>query len=400
MQKATKSSKVAWRAAIGLVLLGGCGDGPGATGTVDMASGGPLPELVGQAVVVAGDFTSPLGSLSTVKLSDRSVRKSIDTSLDSDSVVRASGGKVWVLSRTKGVLRIYDPAADYKNPVEILTGDSMVKHDLTDPTDVLPVAGTSRAYLALYTNDAAHAVGVVDTTRPNDGVVKWIAVPAALKSPLPRPTQLWACGSLVYVLLEDLDLMFALTGPGRIAVIDTATDKLVEDGKANVFTLAGSNPGSGFPYGMARLGEACDDVVVAAAGDLSGKTMELGGIERVDLAARASKGMLVLGSDLKGNIGSISVATPHLLYAVVGAFPNKVIAFDPTDKKVLGDVLGPANFIPFVQVSPDGKAVLAGVNGSTMGQAAAGLYVAAADGKPIAGPPLTFDQPPYGISFF
>ena len=367
----------------------------GAETPADITMPGPT-----QAVLVAGDFNSPLGSLSTMSLADRSLKKNLDTSIDSDSIVRAYNGKVYVLGRLKGTLRIYDPAAGFTKPVEIVTGDGMVPHDKTDPTDVLAIPASSKLYVALYTNDANHAVGVIDSTRPGDGVVKWIAVPASAKTDLPRPTQLWFCGPLVYVLLEDLDKQFALTGPGRIAIIDPRTDKLVEDGQPNVITLMGNNPGGGFPYGMTRMGAGCDDVLVSAAGDLSGKTMDMGGIERVDLTMRKSSGLLFTGTDLKGNLGSITAASPHLLYAVVGSFPNKVVALDPTDKKVLGDVLGPASFIPFVQVTPDGKQVFIGINSGMMGGTSAGLYAAPADGMKITSMPTVLDQPPYGIAFF
>ena len=43
---------------------------------------------------------------------------------------------------------------------------------------------------------------------PAKGVVKWIAVPRA-GSTLARPNDLYLCGTLVYVTLEDLDKNYA-----------------------------------------------------------------------------------------------------------------------------------------------------------------------------------------------
>jgi hypothetical protein len=350
------------------------------------------------AVVITNAFPSPVGGLNTVKLSDRSTMKGIDNTLDSDSVVRAFGGKVYVLFRTKGVMRVYDPAAGFAKPVEMVTGDGTVAHDKTDPTDAYAIPGTTRVYVAMYANDAAHAIGILDVAQPAKGVIGWIALPPTTKSMKPRATVLWPCNGLVYAFLEDLDDKFALTGNGRVAVIDPAKDALVSDGKPATFGLSGTNPAGGFPYGVARFGTACDDVLVSDAGDLSGMSMDLGGIERVDLAARQSKGLLLTGADLKGNPGALAVVSSTLGYLVAGSFPNKVIAFDPTAKKVLGDVLGPADYIPFVQVSPDMQ-VFVGINGSS-GKPGAGLYVAPADGKPITATPISFDQPPYTIAFF
>lgn len=393
------------------LALAACGDSSPTASTSDlagpdlvmtapgdaMADAGPPSATT--AVVISGSFPAPFGTVATVALSGHAAQKGIDNTIDTDTVVRAFAGKVYALLRTRGLLRIYDPAKGFASPVDIVTGDGAIAHQKTDPTDVLPIPSTTRVYVAAYNNDAAHAIGVIDTAQPAQGVTQWIALPASAKSSLPRPTELWWCNGLVYAVLEDLDDHYALTGPGRIAVIDPTRNALVTDGKAQVIALQGQNPAGGFPFGVTPVGAACDDVLVADAGDLSGQGADLGGIERVDLTNRVSKGLVVRGSDLKANVGAIAAAGPHCLYAVLGSDSNKVVAIDPTTKTVLRDVLGPATYVPFVQVSPDHQ-VFVGVNAAADKQAAVGLYIGPADCSAITGAPVALDQPPYGISFF
>ena len=394
----------------------GCGDNGTAMMTpADMALPGISMDLKpenadlghGPGATTAVVTTSSLmtfGALNTVRLADKTVTKQIDTTLDQDNAVEAQGGKVLVLDRTHGSLRVYDPGAAFKSPIEIATGDMTAPNGKSNPHDAVLVPATSKIYVAMYGNDADHAVGLVDTTQPAKGVLKWIAVPKA-GSPLPRANNLYFCGPYVYVVLEDLDAMYGVTGPGRIAVIDPKTDALVMD--TPIITLAGKNPGSGTQFAITQADPkagSCDLVLVANGGDFNvPKAPNGGGIEVVDLTRRKSLGLLLTDKDLGGDPGSISTVNANLAYAIINNadFTQKVVAIDPMNKKVLGDVFGPSGFLTFAQASPDGQLFVGAAKGDmAKGQPAIGLYVGPADGMKLSATAIDLGQAPYAVSFY
>lgn len=363
--------------------------------------GGPNTQPTTAVVTSSSLMTS--GSINTIALADKAPKKALDTTIDQDNLVRAAAGRVYVVDRTHGTIRIYDPAT-WKNPVEIVTGDMTAPHEMSNPHDVLPVPASSKLYVALYNNDADHAVGVLDAAQPMKGVVKWIAVPKA-GTPLVRANNLYFCGPYVYVVLEDLDENFAVTGNGRIAVIDPATDKLDASG-TNVITLAGKNPGGGAADGITRanpMGGSCDLVLVADSGDYTKPIPNGGGVEQVDLTRRKSNGFLVTDADLKGAPGTVTSASATLAYVILNNpdFTNNVVAINPQDKKVIGSVLGPAGFVGFAVVSPDGQLFAGVTRGDTKkGQPAAAVYIGAADGKMLPAMGIDLGQAPYAIAFY
>jgi hypothetical protein len=275
---------------------------------------------------------------------------------------------------------------------------------MSNPHDVLPIPSSSKLYVALYNNDADHSIGVVDSTKPMMGVVKWIPIPKA-GSRSPRANNLYFCGPMVYVVVEDLDDMFAVTGPGRIIVIDPRTDALDTSMMPNVITLTGKNPGGGAQDGIVPVDpKSCDQVLVADNGEFGKPLPADGGIELVDLTRRLSKGFVVTDSDLMGGPGTIASASPTVAYTIVNNpdFTTSVVALDPTNKKVLGKVFGPAGFIAFAQVSPDDQLFVGVAHGDTMkGEPGTGVYVGPANGMmlPSMGA-IDLGQAPYAISFY
>jgi hypothetical protein len=387
----------------------------GAVAPDDLAGMTPPPVATTAVVTTSSlNFMGGGGSINTVRLADKMPTHSVkggnalDTSIDVDNVVRAAGGKVYVLDRTHGSLRIYDPSQMWMNPVEIATGDATASHDTSDPADVIPGPAGTKLYVALYGNDAAHAVGVIDPSQPGMGVVKWIAIPVA-GSPLVRASGFWSCGPSLYVLLGDLDAAFKVTGTGRIAVIDPGADTV-----SGVIMLQGTNPGVGLGQAIASAAgpapAACDVVLVAHAGDFNqmDPTKKGGGIELVDLTGRKSMGMVLSTLDLGGGpmsmgatANSISTASPTLAYAVINlpSFSQQVLVIDPSAKKVLG--MSPVTMtVAFAQVTPDGKQLYVGVENGMMGGPGAGLYIVDATNTITLSGPIDLGQASYGVSFY
>ena len=116
------------------------------------------------------------GALSAVKLDDKSVTRAFDTTVDQDNLIKVVGRTAYVLNRGIGSLLLYD-AVRFGKPIEIPTGDGEVDKATAFPQDLLPVAGTTRIYVSFFGNDAAHALGVLDTNEPTRGVVRWITLP-------------------------------------------------------------------------------------------------------------------------------------------------------------------------------------------------------------------------------
>ena len=378
---------------VGLLLFTGC-DRPGPGQNPD--AGG----VTGFALVTTASFTSapPSGALGTVRLEDRQVTRAIDTTLDADNGVRCEGGRCYVLDRSRGTVRIYDPAAAFRAAVEIRTGDTTYPAAQSNPHDVLPIPGTAKLYTVLYNNRAAQALGVIDSTRPSLGVTRFIALPQATYDSDGRPeaNNLYLCEGLVYVTLEYLDSanFFPPTGTGRIVVVDPARDEVVGE-----IPLAGENPVS-----LEAVGSDCRRVLVANAAQQFGAATGQGGLEMVDLGQHRSLGVVALDTALGGHPNSLTVISSTLGYAVLNLedFTSKVVAFQPTTGALLGDVAGPAGYIPFVGRTPAGSEIYVGVNSGDPeeGQLAPGLYIGQADGNRISPTPIDLGQSPSALSFY
>ena len=384
---------------VGLLLFTGC----------DRSGSGESPDAggsIGFALVTTASYTStpPSGALGTVRLEDRRVATAIDTTLDADNDVRCAGGHCYVLDRTHGTVRIYDPAAGFRNAVEIRTGDTSFPAAQSNPHDALPIPGTSKLYVVLYNNRAAQALGVIDSDSApaGQGVMRFVALPQAAGDAdgRPEPNNLYFCQGLVYVTLEDLDTgspNYAPTGPGRIVAVDPGRDEVVAE-----IQLAGDNP-----VALAALtddGSDCRRVLVADGSLQFGAATGRGGIEEVDLGQRRSIRMVALDTALGGHPGSVTLISSTLGYAVLNLadFTSKVVAFQPTTGALLGDVAGPAGYIPFVQRTPAGREIYVGVNSGDPGngQFAPGLYIGPADGSRLVATPIDLGQSPNAISFY
>jgi hypothetical protein len=353
------------------------------------------PPQATTAAVTTADFTAGTGTLGTVALAPaHTVTKALDTTLAADNGARYTGGKLLVIGRdmANGTVRVYDPKNNFANPVEIKTGPN------SNPHDVVVIPSKSTAYVTLYNNMAAQAVGVIDLANPSAGVTKSIMLPTAAADTdgTPEASDVYLCGQYVYVTLQDLDMNFAPTGPGRIAAIDTTTDAL--DTKMGIIQLAGPNPN-----GVARDGTGCDKILVSDSGNQFGATDGTGGIERVDLTARKTLGLVIKDTDLGGHPNGVSEAKPTLAFAVLSVnmgASSRAVAIDPSGAKLLGPVLGDASYIAFAQVTPDGTQLFVGIASGLMTGPGPGVYVGPADGSMLPMTALDLGQAPNAIAFF
>jgi hypothetical protein len=376
-----------------------------AAGCTDTTTSPFVPTGSFAVVTTSGGFGAG-GAVNTVRLSDKTIFTGLDTTIDQDNAVRVANSKAYVLNRTPGSLFVYDTTS-WKNPVEIETGDATQAHNKSNPQDVLAVPGSTKLYVSMMGFDGAHAVGVLDSALPQKGVIRWIAIAnaAADKDGNPEATSLYYCQGRVYVLLQDLDQMtFSPSGNGRIASIDVTSDTVL-----GYVQLQAQNP-----YAIAQASMTdCNQVLVADSGPYGLAPDGTAGIERVSLASSASLGLLFKDTDIAGRPSTVSVRSQTLAFSAIyfdlqptASGPrlqsSKVIAFNPSTGKVLGDVTTAAAFIPFTAIAPDGS-LMVGVDaypGSmSTGKLAGGLYVGPGDGTKLTGAPLNLGQNPYAIAF-
>jgi DNA-binding beta-propeller fold protein YncE len=350
------------------------------------------------------DFTGT-GTLHTIKFPERKVTPQIDSTLDPDTAIRIVGDQAYILNQDSGTLRVYD-LKSFVVVGEIPTGSAEAKNGTSFPHAFWPIG--KKVYVTLSGNDAAHAVGVLDTTMPNAGVTKYITIAANSADTDGRPEAgaVHFCNGKLYVATGDYSVSGSKVtyAAGRIAVIDTATDAVTD-----IIQLKGQNPGA-----IAAIAGDCQDVLVAMGGQLTSEPDGTSGIEHVNLGTKTSAGFLLTDMAIAGRPTSVTVASSTVAFAPIYFDPQpmlgggnilastKVIAFNPSTGAQIGDVTGKAGNINFVAVSPDKKLYVGvGLFAGTMAtdKLAEGLYVGAADGTKLSGMPIDLGQTPAAIAF-
>ncbi|HEY2744403.1 MAG TPA: hypothetical protein VGL86_07265 [Polyangia bacterium] len=391
-----------------VVVVGGCGN----NGIK------PAPPSVrgcwgsGCAMVTTSHYNpdfSGVGTLNAVDMAQSKIVKAIDTSLDPDVTMYASAddNKLYVLNRTIGSLRRYDFAMlDVEE--EIATGSSDAPNTTSAPFDFWRDPASTKIFVTLAGNDAAHALGVLDESMPDGGVTAFVNVPAdaADSDGNPELSSLYACNGSIYALSQSYTYMGADVSyaEGRIAIVDVKTNTF-----SGFITLAGKNPGA-----IVAEGDDCSKVLVATSADLTTPPDGTAGIERVDLTAKTTSGFITLDTALGGRPFSLTKVSSKLWYVGMYFDPQpdatgklvlgsaKVVAYDPSTSSVGGDATGKAGFINFVQLGNDqelyvGVGAFAGTSDST--KLAQGLYIGKADGSMILTAPIDLGDTPSAIAF-
>lgn len=353
------------------------------------------------------DFTG-VGALHTVKMPERAVVKDLDSSLDPDLfLARADREHAWVINRNTGSVRLYN-LATFAVVMEISTGSAEAPAPLSMPSQLWASPTTNALYVTFAGNQGTHAVGVLDKTRPDAGVVRYIEIPPLPEDPdgSPEAGPLYACNGKLYVGTSD----YSINGRdvtyhgGRIAVIDLGSDKL-----ESVITLTTRSVAA-----IAQEGDDCTRAVAVTSGHLSAVPDGTSGFERVDLAKGQPLGMMMTDLALEGRPTSLAIVSPTLAFSAVYFDPQlgmdgkpylastKVVALNPSTGQRIADVAGPAGFINFAKVSPDNRLWIAAGSFAGMpepGKLAPGLYVGPADGTPLTSEPIDLGQTPSAILF-
>ena len=299
-----------------------------------------------KAVVITTDFET--GLLATVGVTPPHAVYHPSSPIHSDAVVRAAGGLVYVVNRFLGDnIQVLDPARGFATVAQCSVGPGSNPHDIA-------VLGPHKAYVTRYDRPD---LWIVDPgVRPDCSGFFLGAIdlgPYAAAGGLPEMDQMALVADRLFVSLERLDTALRYpAGKGLLAVIDTTTDRVV-----GTVELSGGNPfaeTAGLPRepGTGKL-------LVAEAGDIY-RTGD-GGIERVDPFALRAEGFFITESELGGNVTDFTLVSATKGYAVIedDALHNTLLAFDPQSHQVTRRLFVSQQYLPEIDLAPDGTLWLA-----------------------------------------
>jgi len=343
---------------------------------------GGCPREDSRAFVVATDFQT--GSFATVTLDEprQVVKANPQRRIHSDAVARTYGGLVYVVNRFFGDnIQVLDPASDFATVWQCSTEAKSNPHDIA-------FASPSKAYVS---RSDKTSLWIVDPSAPpgcaNFKIGEIDLAAFADADGIPEMDQMAMIGRRLYVLIQYLnrDAVFAPAGPGRIAVIDIDSDEVVDD-----ITLSGENPFAQTKGLVVRDGKL--------AIGMSGRyTVADGGIELVDPVAGQAEGLLITEENLGGDVTDFVLLSDRLGYAILSLadFTNSLVAFDPSQKRVIRTLISGSTFVADIEVDTRGELFVADRTFD-----APGLRIfRASDGEPLTDGRVDMGLPPFDILF-
>ena len=251
---------------------------------------------------------------------DAKLTQAISGNVALPSQIQIVGGDLILVDRTLGVLTYVDRATcAVTKQIKVNTNFK------ANPQDVLTLS-PNKAYVTRYNQNDAATPAAEDLDDGNDilvfdpssqALIKRIDLrPFAGAAPgdgiLPRGDRMLSIGGLVYVSLNNLDVNFKKSGPGRVLVIDPASDAVTGQ-----IELPGLENCGALATDGSSLFVSCLGLLAAGPGvtDLSS------GVARVTLPTREVR---VLGSTVFGG-------------GVVSAFSLAVLDRDRIAALTLGD---------------------------------------------------------------
>jgi hypothetical protein len=337
----------------------------------------------GRAIVASTDFET--GMLATVAVRTPRRVTHPDAAINSDAVIRVSGGMVFVVNRFLGDnIQRLDPAQGFRTRFQCSTGNASNPHDVV-------VVAPDKAYVTRYDRPELWVVdpSVSNCDRFRTGGIDLSAF--ADGDGLPEMDQMAVVEGRLFVTVERLDRRrgFTATGPSLLVVIDVATDTvsgyIVLHG-ANAFGDSSSivrEPGSG-------------KLVVASVGDIY--AVGDGGLERVDpFTLQAEGAFFVNETQLGGNILDFVLQSPTKGYAVLqdADLGNRLVDFDPTGARPPRTLYSRQAYLPDIALGPDGLLWLADQGLPDPGIR---LFDTTTD-RPVLHGVLAVGLPPFSIGF-
>jgi hypothetical protein len=308
------------------------------------------------AFVLTTDFWTA-GYYSTIELSPpRDTETDISTvHYDAVGYYDRDEDMIFVVNRyLADNIQLVDPNSGFATVGQYSVGNG------SNPHDIRLVDG-GKAYVSRF--ESTNLLIIDPYSGDSLGYVDF--APLADSDGIPEMDRMEMVDGKLFVTLNSLNHATWLpNGPGKVAVVDVATDTLVDcdpgaDGVQPI-VLQSSNPYSELRYSPDR-----GELIVGCLGEWS---ILDGGVEAIDPFTLTTNGVLISEQELGGDISDVLIAPNGNGYAVVmdkAVWPDnyaRVVAFDPASESVT-DTL-------YQQTSGMG-ASLAGIEANTLGE----LYV-------------------------
>ncbi|MEZ4391913.1 MAG: hypothetical protein R3A48_12515 [Polyangiales bacterium] len=324
---------------------------------------------------------------------------------DQDHAPVQSGCVVYNLLRGNDIVAVLDPLAlpsiARQIPLRGQVADAGAGPYQVNPYDVLTLSPT-KAYVVLYA--LAH-IAVVNPTLSGPAAITGRIDLSPVRDPLdadpsgaPEAHRLLRVGDRALLTLQNLSA-FAPVSRGTIAVLDLATDQLV-DLAPSVAGVQGVSLSASNPQGM-TLTPSGRRVVISSSGVQAFSPPQVldGAIEAIDAMTLQPAGMRVTEVAFGGDLSEHVMLTDDVGWALVtrlgsdgGAGDARVMEFDLSTGAV-GRTLHTAQSLSGIARAPDGSVwVLDRSSG------AQGVRVFSPDGAPRGGL-LATALPPTGIAF-
>lgn len=307
------------------------------------------------AVVLGANFTDPIGTLSLVPINPPRTPALNLQAVHSDAVVRSFGNKLYVVNRLGADnIQVVDPDAGFDVTRQFSVGQG------TNPQQII-VTDETKGYVTLYqpedNNSSELAVDDLLVVNPATGaVLKTIDLTPFTTDDgerLARASAMVIVGGRIFVAIQDLpaDLALPANQPGKIVVIDTETDSVVDSAP-----LAGRDP-------VAMTYSPETGMIYIADADYFDVATDFGGIERFDPESVTSQGILVDDLLLGGAPGDMEVGgakgyvTLGFFNTDTGNFATKVVSFplDPEEPPALTEVYRGEAFIQDIALDENGR---------------------------------------------
>ena len=309
------------------------------------------------AFITAGEFGSP-GVVATLTLPQLVVtHDAVDGVAGSDPYLRQFGDRIYIVNRDSGE-NITIVQRDTLTLVDqFATGPGSNPQDVAVKGDLLYVAGL-----------ALDGVLVIDTTDRSTTTIDLSGLDSV--DGHPDCVSLYLVGELLYAVCGQLDETFTARGPGKVAVIDTGDDSVIDS-----FELDAANP-------TGLLQPLGDDLLIATTPSYT--DYSIGCLDRIATGGTPSASCLVANAQLAGYANRYQVGPGGTtLWINVSAFDDqfnsfgKLVGWDLEEGELLGAALSSSSqLIGDLAACPDGHLVVAD---NTFG--AAGIRVYDADGE-------------------